>query len=324
MVFVWRGIGIIVPILFLLIGWIVTYWFDGMQTKFGNPDYMQWVLLYSGIILTLIGLGTWKGEIVEDVGVPAYRKKHDFFWIPILIWGLFFLGLSVYLFFFVESQIKDNTIISNSVETVESPSTRTINFYNPTDDTVRLIIADDVVTKGLVTNKLIAPNMITSDTYNEGTYMFMSSVNGEELLSFPAEKYVRDTNKYKLHELEDGPVVQRILSPETIDDNDYDEAWLVLDGKLKLAVVSIPINSKEQDISEVILNLNESNIVEILDPIDLMEPLKNVTSKKPIKMIGPADYITKSGDLVDFDVYALVPFKTEEVEIKKIRGFLMP
>lgn len=330
MVFVWRGMGIVVPIMFLLVGWIVTFWFDGMQTKFGNPDYMQWVLLYSGIILTLIGLGTWKGEIVEDVGVPAYRKKHDFFWIPILIWGLFFLGLSIYLFFFVPSQIDPNSLesdsnsITNQIETVEEPTTRVINFYNPKSDSVRLIIADDVVAKGLVSNVLIAPETIKKDVYNEGTYMFMSSINGESLLEFPAKKYVSDESKYKRHEDDKGAFYQRILSPATPNENDYDEAWLMLDGELKMAVVSIPVNSKDYDISEIILNLDESNIVEILDPVDLMEPLKNVTSEKPIKVIGPADYIEKSGDLADFDVYALVPFKTEEVDIKKIRGFLMP
>lgn len=94
MTIVWRGIGIVVPILTFTIAWILSYWYE--DTTMGNTSYSGLILILTGSILIPIGIFTWKGKEVKDVG-QHYIKKHDFFFIPLLIWGIIFLGLGIYL-----------------------------------------------------------------------------------------------------------------------------------------------------------------------------------------------------------------------------------
>ncbi|MBU0487152.1 MAG: hypothetical protein KKA07_08805 [Bacteroidetes bacterium] len=45
MAFIWRGFGLIVPILFFVTAWIVSYLFDKGDTTLGNPDFIGWTAL---------------------------------------------------------------------------------------------------------------------------------------------------------------------------------------------------------------------------------------------------------------------------------------
>lgn len=95
---IWRGLGFIVPVLSFLTAWILSYWFE--DTRLGNWAYTSLILLITGPILILVGIPFFKGKEKQDVGQPAYIQRHDFFWIPISIWGIILLGLGIYLKFF--------------------------------------------------------------------------------------------------------------------------------------------------------------------------------------------------------------------------------
>jgi len=95
---IWRGAGIAVPIIFFICGWIVSYWFE--DTRLGNPDFMGWTSFYAGIVTLLAGvviLGMGSEPKKLEPGEVPVRVRHDFFWIPVLIWGVILLGLSIYL-----------------------------------------------------------------------------------------------------------------------------------------------------------------------------------------------------------------------------------
>lgn len=325
MVIFWRGLGISVVIILFLVGFITAFFFDGMETKvFGNTLYLSWVLLVSGILLTLIGLGTWKGEIVQDVGVPPYRKKHDLFWIPIIFWGAFFLIMGIYLMFFVEHDKKENLSSTGEDGEIEyyEPTTRKVNFYNAsTSDTVRAIVADDVITKGLVFNRLINPNSIYTETLNEGTYMFMSSSNGQTLLKFPPDN--PDTSKFTLHTDEQGSFYQRNLTHATASDKDYDEAWLMIDGKTGLALVAIDKLVDGEINSEKLELLTDSDIKEVYPPNDLIEPNPSFNKENgQVVVVSPAEKLKKK-TTEDEKHYALVPFSGDEISIDDVKKYLL-
>ena len=51
---IWRGFGIVVPIVLLISAWITSYWFE--DTRVGNTSYLGWTLLWAGIVLILAAL----------------------------------------------------------------------------------------------------------------------------------------------------------------------------------------------------------------------------------------------------------------------------
>ncbi len=81
---IWNGFGIIVPIIFFIVGWIASYFFDDLTL--GNTSYIATIMLFSALPVGLIGLGM--AQPSED-GTPA--KNHSFFFIPVQWWGLLFL-----------------------------------------------------------------------------------------------------------------------------------------------------------------------------------------------------------------------------------------
>ena len=90
---VWRGAGILVPIAFFISGWITSYSFE--DPTLGNAPYMFWTLLWSGIVVTLVGLLTLPISKDEETGKWAYSGNHSFLWVPVIGWGLLFLFLCV-------------------------------------------------------------------------------------------------------------------------------------------------------------------------------------------------------------------------------------
>lgn len=313
--------GIIVLVMLVIVGLITCFFYDGFETKiFGNTSYLGWVLLISGILLSLIGLGTWGGDEETGPDGRVYKKKHDFFWIPILIWGILFLGIGIYLKIFVGSPEEAPETTTDTEETVviPDPTTRTVNFYNTAEDTVRAIVADDVVAKGMVFNQKIKPNSIFPKTLDAGTYMFMSSANGEGMLKFPPEN--PDLSKFKLHEDEKGKFYQRILAAETADESDYDEAWVMVDGHTALAVVAIDIIMATQPV--VVDNvdlLTEDDIVAVYPGTDLIEPMLNNDEGK-VLVSGPADDL-KYGDEQD-RYFALIPYSGDNFTIEFAKKYL--
>lgn len=96
MVFIWRGAGIMVPIVLFISCWICSYSFE--DTRLGNPDYMGWSMFWAGIPLFIIGGLLAAGNLPDaETEEKPPKSYNDLFWIPIWIWGLFFIGFGLYL-----------------------------------------------------------------------------------------------------------------------------------------------------------------------------------------------------------------------------------
>ncbi len=96
MTLVWRGAGILVPLIALATALIIA--------KSTDMESLKGVGL-SGIIagaaLLLIGYFTMPGKVLDpETGEKVSKKKHDFFFIPIIVWGALLVIAGVYLMFF--------------------------------------------------------------------------------------------------------------------------------------------------------------------------------------------------------------------------------
>ncbi len=149
---VWRGAGILVPILFFLSGWITSYSYD--DVTLGNTEYMKWTLLWPGILLTLIGLFVLPIKKDEETGKWKYVGNHDLFWVPMVVWGILFLSFSI-KFFVADPLVEDETEYDESYTEEETESTaasysmnekgikegeRVVKIYNPTDAPITIYI----------------------------------------------------------------------------------------------------------------------------------------------------------------------------------------
>ncbi|MEL6345751.1 MAG: hypothetical protein AAFV53_21760 [Myxococcota bacterium] len=86
MVIIWRGAGIVVPLLFILAAGIVSFFIE--DTTIGNATFMGWSLLLAGvfnILPTLVVFG------MQDEDQP--KTRHTFFFLPIWVWMLGCMGL---------------------------------------------------------------------------------------------------------------------------------------------------------------------------------------------------------------------------------------
>lgn len=98
MTLVWRGAGIVVPIIAVATAFIVSRWEENSMTGLGQSA------LIAGIILGLIGVFTLPGKVMhEGTGQMVSKKKHDFFFIPIIAWGVLLIAAGVYLLFFYKA-----------------------------------------------------------------------------------------------------------------------------------------------------------------------------------------------------------------------------
>lgn len=96
MTIVWRGAGILVPIAFVASIATMNSWYKG--TSAGDAP-IAWALFWAALICLPLGLLTLPGKKTDpDTGVKVARRKHDFFFIPIIVWGLLFVGGSIYFF----------------------------------------------------------------------------------------------------------------------------------------------------------------------------------------------------------------------------------
>lgn len=323
MVLIWRGMGLSVVIIPIVVGFIASFFYDGMETKiFGNTDYLSLVLLISGILLILVGLGTWKGEIVEDVGVPAYRKKHDLFWIPILFWGLLYFGISIYLLFFYTPS--DNITHYDDYDEPYQTFTRTINIYNPSKDSLQFIVQDEVGGRKILFNEVMPPNTVKAYQFDGGTYMFHSwTPQGEKISGFMPKELVEDTTKFKMHTDDLGSFYQRKLYTATSSHLDYDEAWIMVDGETNLALIDINKIVGEKINKDKISDLNEINIVALHRGDDLIDLVVGNSYKdgKSI-VVSPADDLKPRKSEKD-KYYALIPYFGDEFDIEIAKKYLL-
>lgn len=319
MAIVWRGLGIIVPIIFFVVSWIISFFFDGTKTKILEADFLSWTALISGLLIALIGLGlkAQPTEEEEKYMPNADRKpksKHDFFFIPVLYWGIGLIGLSIYLFFSIKTPSTD-TSDYETIEIVSSPSTRIVNFYNPSLDTLIYIVADDS-NEGLIERKKVAPGSYNTLELESRSYLFSAfNLDFVTTLSLPAKKYASDKSKYVRIKDDDGDFYQRKLNAMTTNKDDYDEAWLVLDGTHNLALVDISdICNKHTDIDDIKDIKWSREIYETYDAQDLIEPLYEKSNRnKKVTVLYPGKRIPKRIKEKE-KIYILIPFVGDSIE----------
>jgi flagellar basal body-associated protein FliL len=229
MVLIYRGMGIIVPIVFFITGWIVSFWFK--DTRLGNPDFVGWTSFYTAIVCFFLGIGTL-GSIDEKdhYGNPLPKKKHDFFFIPIIIWALILGGLSAYLLL---SGGKKEEAVKEELPVAMAP---VIHFYNPTGDTLDYLIytkdgvSDQQALEPFSTAKINAPDK----SYVLGAL----NTSGEATMTLPYyEEY--DAKLYEKVKEENRTIEQRLIRSLSKQPNDYEDNWFLLDGSYDMILVDV-------------------------------------------------------------------------------------
>ena len=193
MVFIWRGAGIAVPIITFICGWIVSYSFD--DTRLGNLDFTGWIFIWSGIINTVLGillLLAGAGQAAEEREEGQRKAKHDFFWLPVWIWGIAFIGLGIYFVNTYEPQPKsgkEDVVYEEEVFTGE----RTIHFYNSLSDTTQVKVSDH--DGKLILDETIPPTYSKYLEFEAGKYTVIYG-NEEEAFKFQGTTN-EDSSSYK-------------------------------------------------------------------------------------------------------------------------------
>ncbi len=91
MAIIWRGFGIVVPIAVVLSGLILSIWHE--DRRIVNYTYSGWTFFIAALVLLPIGIALFKprrtqSEPDENGQVTVKVTKHDFFYIPIVVWSV--------------------------------------------------------------------------------------------------------------------------------------------------------------------------------------------------------------------------------------------
>ena len=264
---IWRGFGLMVPIVFGICAWIVSYWYD--DTTLGNPSYMGWSLFYTSIVLLLPGLALFADKDEED----GRKRYHDFFFVPILFWSLGLGGLCTYVLLSREAPSGNgNTTVQADEEDVDYEAVfRTVNFVNSSTDSMELVIRTD---KGEVARFFVEPKTWKPRDLKANTYTFTSY----------------DLEGNKIAQLKD----QKITEPEDPKAAKiYHEQWMQMDGgehNLMLIEVTpvLPQDFTRGDLDSVDWT---KQIVDVYKPSTLMTPVYPKDAGYNPKMLVPGDYI---------------------------------
>lgn len=288
-VFIWRGFGLIVPIIFFITAWIVSLFID--DTRLGNPSFIGWTCFYTAIVLLLPGIGMWGGAKEEDGTV----KKHDFMFVPVLFWALGLGIISAVVFFSRDSEPEANTtqVVQEDETEQKEINYRTINFLNSGDDILKFVIANET---GVIDRFKVSPkSWVTRDLEPHG-YLFASyDLDGNTVVSYPDEKYANDKNKYEIKQDKEGKFYQRLVGEPTSDKNDYDAAWIILDSTHNLMMIDVtpmlPADFKKGNLKDIDWT---KNVVALYDAKDMMEPSFPKDAGANPRMLEPGDLLPSS------------------------------
>lgn len=282
MILVWRGLGILVPIVFFICAWLVHYFFD--DTHFANPSYSGWVCFYASIVLLLPGLGAFFGGPDED----GVKRKHDFFFIPILFWAIGLGVLSGYLLLGTGSDSDDlsaddlkNEMMQDDQSKIEY---RTVNFLNSSDDSLEISYTDK---DGKSESFVVSPKSWSSHDLEPQAYTF-------------------DCFDMNSHLVSNFPFKSKIDKP-TPTDVDYDAAWIQVDGGTHTLVMidvteMIPADYKFSDLDKTDWT---KRMVAAYDATDVMEPVLPDSASIFARVLEPGDLLPAAED-VRGEVYALI------------------
>ena len=293
-VFIWRGIGILVPIVFFLTAFIVSRFVDKPYT-FSNQPLILWTTLVSGIVLLIIGI---LSEVTRAGTPPEERKgRAHFMFIPIVFWGILLTGFGTYRAFAggKKGSGKKSEIDLTPVEA--DLDTRIVHFYNDYSDSLKFIVAD---TDGLVDRKTVAPGQEEVLELPATSYLFASYTMGNEpMLRMPKDTIVASNdNWYTMITDEEGSYFQRILNPGTSNQSDYDEAWLMLSGQGRYTIVDVTELAKKPTQKTINRMSWVSAIRGSYDGYDLIEPLYLLNpSGSEYTLLMPGDKLPNKKEL---------------------------
>ncbi len=287
MLFVWRGFGLIVPIVFFICAWIVSYWYD--DTRLGNASFMGWSCFYTAIVLLLPGLAMLFTDPDED----GVKRKHDFFFVPVLFWAIGLGALSAYLIYIGPGNPdKDEVVISDSDSLSEKiVLTRTVNFLNSSDDTLECIVSNE---DGLVAKFQVAPHSWEEDELKEGSFIFAGfDLDGNQTFELPRGEISGASDEYEKIRGKDGDYFQRVLRGATDNPDAYDDAWIILDGERNLMLIEVTAICGESFSKDEIMNMPWiTQLDSVYDGNDLIEPF--VAPRKGysgVQVLEPGDVL---------------------------------
>lgn len=312
MIFIWRGFGIVVPIIFFLSCWITSYWFP--DTKLSNAPFIGWSMLWAGIVLILFALASFGGDLDENGESTGKKSYNDFFWIPIWVWCLGFIAGSIYLIYQDDSTDSSHSYALNDTDEDdyesssyasdsdysddESSDERNLYLYNCSSDSMAIEI---------------------TETNGDGTNFnfYVQSYDYEYVSIVPNDYTVKMgdyTDKIKLKEA------------NKRDDKDYGHAWMVLCADVDLVVVDVTEICKRNVTAEEVTDINwERYVVERFHGDAIAEPVLRSKDGGEVKLVAPNIYLPTERKNHQ-SIYVLIPItrsKTAddeflEDEIKRI------
>lgn len=283
MVVIWRGAGILVLIGFILCAWLTSYAFE--DTRFGNGSYIGWTMIWSSIptILLFLVLKNWPQSEPAPGEIPTRSShwSHSFFFIPVAIWPVIFLGGGLYLINTSESDLNYGTVDVPEEEKLYGE--RIINFWNPTQDSISI------------------------ETYyaNSGEQRMNQKIAGGNILfaTYTADNY-RFNYKNRKREV-------KVQGAKYTDTLSYDQAWYVLDHKTDLVLVDVTVACSDtiDKIELAAIDWMEL-VVERYKGGELIEPKLRSKRKMKNKVIDPTFQLPLSHGDKEV-VYSLIPINRD-------------
>ncbi len=316
MIFIWRGIGLIVPILLVVIGYIVSLFYE--DKTLGNTNLLGWAFFYSSIIFILVGLAIVLPS--EDEKSKTGKKlnlwKHSFFYIPVLFWGMIFLILCIYLLLIYNPNpvnTFDSEMFNNQKTDAEST---TIHFYNPSGDSIRYSIVDVNGEEEIAELASYASEVISSTGEKDECYLFGGRTLDGEFRMFiqPKDEKNYDKNKYRLIKEDGDNIYMRRVKKPTIETNDVDDVWILVDSEYKLALIDVTNIYSNGKLKRDLINkvnwsekINQKYAGDDIIEVDLVHPQEDGT----IEVISPNTAFTEEIN-TKTKIYFLLDYLSDE------------
>lgn len=243
MVFIWKGIGLIVPIGLVGIGLLVSLFFD--DKRLGNTSLLGWSFFCASLLFIIIG-GLLTLSTKDEEGNPLPKvsvKRHTFFFIPVLFWGIILFAVSIYLLFIYnpnKTTSFEPLVDFESTELTENENT-VVNFYNPTNDTLVYIFVDQYGTSEEVKlGNYESDYQLASGQEDQANLIGAMTLDGltTQMLQ-PTDKNNYDKAKFISVDENGKKVLLRKVRYPTPATNDYDEVWVLLSKDYNLALVDV-------------------------------------------------------------------------------------
>ncbi|HEU4717300.1 MAG TPA: hypothetical protein VFU15_05690 [Bacteroidia bacterium] len=240
---VWRRSGILVLVFLGLSFWILGQFYKDQTAH--NHSYMAWsffsaavATLLQSVLLFVMAKGEQTGSASAEQPPPSTWSSvrgHSFFAIPVVFWPLILGAASAW--FFTSGSGTSSPAGTDAAAPAETEP-RMINLLNPSGDTLFCTI---IGTDGVVLTKTNYPNSYARKKIDADVYEIrVTNAKGEVVLHIPSADATADGKKFSVRKDSAGkPELFRIIDAPTDDADDYDDAWINVDGKHDMVLVDI-------------------------------------------------------------------------------------